>query len=118
MNVVADALSRKPHLNVITTLTASLADNETFEQGYPQDKYFADILQALKYPEQADEKARDCAKHFEWKDKRLYLKNGNRLAIPANRRLRTHILQENYDIGIAGHLGISKTIDVVMRNFY
>ena len=33
-NIVADALSRKPHLNAITTLTTILVDDQTFEQGY------------------------------------------------------------------------------------
>ena len=33
-NIVADALSRKPHLNAITTLTTTLVDNQIFEQGY------------------------------------------------------------------------------------
>ena len=46
-NIVADALSRKPHLNAITILTTTLADNQTFEQGYQQDKYFAQILDTL-----------------------------------------------------------------------
>jgi hypothetical protein len=40
------------------------------------------------------------------------------LAISINRRLCTHILQENHNIEIARHLGISKTIEVVMRKFY
>ena len=65
---MADALSRKPHLNAITTLTTTLADDKTFEQGYQQDKYFVQILETLQYPEQADKKAKAKAKHFEWKD--------------------------------------------------
>jgi hypothetical protein len=117
-NIVADALSRKPHLNAITTLTTTLADDQTFEQGYQQDKYFVQILETLQYPEQADEKAKAKAKHFEWKDKRIYLRTGHRLAIPSDKRLRTHILREHHDIDIAGHLGIDKTTEAIMRNFY
>ena len=72
-NIVANALSRKPHLNVITTLTTTLADDQTFEQGYQQDKYFAQILETLQNPEQANKKAKAKAKHFVWENKRIYL---------------------------------------------
>ena len=49
-NVVADALSRQPHLAAITTLTTRLADDQTFEEGYQKDKYFAPILETLQTP--------------------------------------------------------------------
>ena len=72
-NVVADALSRKQHLNAITTLTTTLADDQAFKQGYQQDKYFAQILETLQHPDQSDEKSRARAKHFEWTNQHIYL---------------------------------------------
>ena len=117
-NIVADTLSRKPHLNAITTLTTTLADDQTFEQGYQQDKYFAQILETLQNPEQANEKTKAKAKHFVWENKRIYLRTGHRLTFSADKRLHIYILQEHHDIDIAGHLGIDKTTEAIMRNFY
>jgi hypothetical protein len=117
-NVVADALSRKPQINSMTTLTATLADDETFEQGYEHDKYFAQILETLQHPDQSNEKSRARAKNFEWTNQRIYLKEGHRLAVPNDKRLKTHILREHHDIDTAGHLGIDKTTEAIMRNFY
>ena len=51
----------------------TLADDQTFEQDYQQDKYFIQILGTLQNPEQANEKAKAKAKHFEWKNKYIYL---------------------------------------------
>ena len=93
-------------------------DNQTFEQGYQQDKYFAQILETLQNPKQANEKAKAKAKHFVWENKRIYLRTGHQLAVPADKRLHTHILQEHYNIDITGHLGIDKTTEAIMRNFY
>ena len=117
-NVVADALSRQPHLAAITTLTTRLADDQTFEEGYKKDKYFAPILETLQNPEEADEKEKAQARNFEWKDNRIYLKRDQRLAIPQDKQLRTHILMEHHDIEIAGHLGMDKTIEAITRNYY
>ena len=117
-NIAADALSRKLYLNAMVTLITTLTDDQVFEQGYQQDKYFVQILDTLQHPEQASEKAKAHVKNFEWKNNRIYLKQGNRLAIPDDKRLRTHILQEHHDIDTAGHLGIDKTTEAVMRNFY
>jgi len=40
------------------------------------------------------------------------------MAIPSDRQIRTHILHEHHDTDISGHLGIDKTIEAIMRNFY
>ena len=113
-NVVADALSRKPQINSMTTLTTTLVDDETFEQGYEQNKYFAQILETLQHPDQSNEKSRARAKNFEWTNQRIYLKEGHRLVVSNNKRLKTHILQKHHDIDIAGHLGINKTTEAIM----
>src|SRR5271163_1905019 len=58
------------------------------------------------------------AKHFELQGNRIYLKEGNRMAILKDKRLRTQILQEHHDINISGHLGIDKTYKSLRRNYY
>ena len=65
MNIVADALSRQPHLNSITTIATTLMDNDDLKQAYQTDNYFGPILDTLQNPNQADEKQKTCAKHFE-----------------------------------------------------
>jgi hypothetical protein len=118
-NVVADALSRQPHLNAITsTMTTSLIDDDKLEKAYQADKYFGPILSALRNPDQIDEKQKNRAKYFELQGKSLYLKDTQRMAIPSDRQIRTHILHEHHDTDISGHLGVDKTIEAIMRNFY
>src|SRR5271170_6838263 len=112
-NVVADALSRQSHLAIIFTLTTHLTDDQTFEEGYQKDKYFAPILETLQHPDDANEKEKAQARNFELKNDRIYLKKDQRLAIPFNKQLRIHILREHHDIEIAGHLGIDKTIEAI-----
>ena len=59
-NVVADALSRQPHLVTIITLTTQLDNN--LEDKYLEDPYFSDIWESLHHPDQVPEKqlARDA----------------------------------------------------------
>src|SRR5271163_2641241 len=117
-NVIADAFSRQSHLAAISTLTTHLADDQTFEEGYQKDRYFAPILEILQHPDDADEKEKAQARNFELRNNRIYLKKDQRLAIPFNKQLRTHILREHHDIEIAGHLGIDKTIEAATRFYY
>ena len=55
-NVVADALSRQPHLATITVLATKLADDQAFEEGYTKDEYFVSVLVTLREPATATEK--------------------------------------------------------------
>ena len=87
-NVVADALSRQPHLANITTLVTYL-DDERLEKGYLQDKYFAYIFEILKNKETSDKKQQARASHYDVRNKKLYLKEGQQLAIPKDKELRT-----------------------------
>ena len=48
----------------------------------------------------------------------IYLKDGQRLAIPKDKALQTQLLEEHHDIKISGHLGIDKTYDALRRNYY
>ena len=75
-------------------------------------------METLQHPDQSDKKSRARAKHFKWTNQRIYLREGHRLAIPNDKRVKTHILSEHHDIDTAGHLGIDKTTEAIMRNFY
>src|SRR6185369_5885441 len=57
-------------------------------------------------------------KYFEFRNDAIYLKEGNRMAIPSSKQLQTLLLQEHHDINTAGHLGIDKTYESISRNFY
>ncbi len=116
-NVVADALSRQPHLANITTLVTYL-DDERLEKGYLQDKYFAYIFEILKNKETSDKKQQARASHYELRNNKLYLKEGQQLAIPKDKELRTRLLQEYHDIPIAGHLGIDKTYEAIRQDYF
>lgn len=116
-NVVADALSRPPHLANITTLSTYLT-NKNLEKGYYQDKYFSFIFETLKNPEKSDAKQQARASHYELRDNKLYLKEGQRLAIPKDKELRTRLLYEYHDIPITGHLGIDKTYEAIRRDYF
>jgi len=74
MNKVADALSRQPHLNAMTTITAILMNDDTLKQSYHTDNYFGPILDTLRNPDQANEKQKAHAKYFEIQQECLYLK--------------------------------------------
>ena len=117
-NVVADTLSRQPHLATITVLVTKLADDQAFEEGYTKDEYFASVLATLRKPATATEKQQARIRNFELCHDRIYLKRDQRLAILASKPLRSHILREHHDINIAGHPGIDKTLDAIMRLYY
>src|SRR5271170_7532125 len=73
-NVVADTLSRQSHLAAISTLTTHLADDQTFEEGYQKDRYFAPILETPQHLDDTNEKEKVQARNFELKNNRIYLK--------------------------------------------
>ena len=117
-DVVADALSCLPSLANISIVTTQLDDKLNWRQAYIEDSYFGPIWNILNKLENSDVKQQERAKHFELQNNRIYLRDGMRLAIPFNKALRTAILKEHHDAKIAGHLGIDKTCESIMRNFY
>ena len=42
---------------------------------------------------------------------------GDQIAVPADARLRQHIIREAHDTASAGHFDYSKTLQAVQRNF-
>ena len=88
-NVVADALSRIPSINNLSAISLDLEDLTSL---YEKDSYFSPIWDTLLNPEDASEKQLARAKHFKLQDNRIYLKEGERLAIPQDKALRTSLL--------------------------
>jgi len=117
-NIVADALSRRIHLSNVNVISTQLTDPKFLEQEYLKDNYFAPLFEVFKGNQSDDPKSIARIKHFELRNNIIYLKEGNRMAIPSNKQLRTLILQEHHDINTAGHLGIDKTYESISRSFY
>ena len=57
-----------------------------------------------------------CEPPFRMEGKPIF--RGDQIYIPRNKKLITKILKEIHDIPIGGHVGISKTIELVSRKFY
>ena len=109
-NVVADALSR---LNVAECGTSSRVYHREdllrgLEQAYKNEKDTKRILEGL-----------DDQKDFQVvQNKIYYTRNGRmQLYLPAG-KYRDLILQECHDTRYAGHLGVRKTVDLILRDFY
>jgi len=117
-NVVADALSRQTHLTNMTILSTKLANISFLQQEYQKDNYFSPIWNVLNNQETCNPKQQTYIKYFELKDGKIYLKEGQRLAVPANKQIRSQLLQEHHDAKIAGHVGIDKTYAAISRNYY
>ena len=62
-NVVADALSRQPHLAMIAEISISLVDKKTFEKAYQGDKKLAEIWKTLQ-ENNPDKKKQQEAKNY------------------------------------------------------
>ena len=79
INVIAVVLLRIPHLNNIFVLFA--IDLKNLLELYKQDVYFAPILETLQYPQDTIPKKLAKAKHFKYKDNKIYLKKENYMAV-------------------------------------
>ena len=109
-NVVADALSR---LNVADCGTSSRVHNREdllrgLEQAYKNEKETKRILEGL-----GDQK------EFQVIQNKIYFvgKGRRQLYLPAG-QYRDLILQECHDTRYAGHLGVKKTTELILRDFY
>ena len=118
LNVVADALSRRhDHLETLSVLTLSLLTTSVdpllsrFVVAYPADAFVA---------EKRKEILSDSTSPFFFRDEVLCWQDssGPRFYVPAAADLRELIISEHHDIGIAGHLGVNKTLSFLRRQYY
>ena len=125
LNLVADALSRRPDLAedieniVVSELTAvqlSISDSLTnqIKEGYKIDKYFNELVTSL------NNTLNRSTNKFKIIEGLIYLTDNNRhrLCIPDIGNIRLKLLEENHDIPIAGHRGFEKTYNTVARHYW
>lgn len=104
-NVVADALSRRPdhRLCVLTSVSG-------------QSDLLARIREASETV-QGSQEINDLLSSnasYNLENKLLYF--GSRVYVPT--ALRALLIQEHHDVGVGGHLGISKTLNYLRRQFF
>ncbi|CAM6099004.1 unnamed protein product [Calypogeia fissa] len=98
---LADALSRMPTINNISTIQVTDGWWDTLVQAIKEDK---EIQEAI------NDKQVSLVHGVTVKDAKVW--------IPADSSLRTSILSEAHDTPVAGHLGVRKTIDQLQRAYW
>nr|KAJ0226813.1 hypothetical protein LSAT_V11C100043320 [Lactuca sativa] len=103
-NVVADALSRR--YSLLVTLDVRFLGFETLKDHYQSDMDFGDMF--LK-----------CAggPNGEFVIQDGFLFKGNRLCVPKH-AIRELLIREAHGGGLAGHFGITKTLQVLKEHFF
>lgn len=118
-NIVADALSRRPDLRLglmlssISTSTVSsvLSLHQDILSAASSDKIYQKAMQSAR-------RSTKPGRFTIGTDDLLYYQGtqGPRLYIPES--LRDHVMYEAHDSPTAGHLGMDKTLDKLVRRFY
>ena len=108
MNIVPDALSRRPDYNLAavyeSSTTIGLPLLDSIRSALPSDPDFGPVLARLNESEQ-------YATHSEYRmeNNLLFLREGDRMCIPDVSEVRTTLLQEVHDSILSGHPGLDKT---------
>ena len=119
-NVVADALSRRNDhelpiepslsLNNIETLTQVQPDKQLLDQIRTAYEIDSECKQILVNPETTPK--------YTVRDDGLIITNDNRILVPNDLTIKTHILNACHDEITAAHIGVTKTIELISRTFY
>ncbi|GMF20308.1 unnamed protein product [Phytophthora fragariaefolia] len=137
LNVVADALSRRPDyavhktdanaIGVVRTSTPSSSLLDDVKSAYAND---ADAKQLLNYfAEPSDKSRQKLAKHHRARVHRYRVHNGlllysavddnaDRVVVPDGHELKLRIAYEYHDAPTSGHPGREKTYLLLTRDFY
>uniref|UniRef100_H3H3Q1 Integrase catalytic domain-containing protein n=1 Tax=Phytophthora ramorum TaxID=164328 RepID=H3H3Q1_PHYRM len=137
LNVVADALSRRPDyvvqeadanaVGVVRTTTPSSSLLDEVKAAYAHD---ADAKQLLEYFSTPSDKSRQkLAKHLRARVHRYRVHNGllvysavddnaDRIVVPDDHELKLKITYEYHDAPTSGHPGREKTYLLLTRDFY
>ena len=98
-NILADGLSRRvDHLNTITIVTRSALAKK--------------IREASKTAISTQKFSKDY--HIE----KGIIYHRTQIYIPEDKHLRVEILQENHDHTYSGHLGVDKTYNLILKDYY
>ena len=122
-NIVADALSRKPQLNVIdSTLIPENVKIKLIEE-YRNDEPVNEIYNTLKNDKPPPEKEEFKYKHYKIHDNLLVYSNipdsvdDERIVVPKG-EIRKKLIYDYHDTPISGHLGYHRTYELMHRHFY
>jgi hypothetical protein len=118
LNVVADALSRRPDLKV-NSISQIKPQNEMMTQiseSLEKDEDFGQILRTFRHPNEPYSIPPSYLRRFSSRDNLLYY-DDTRLCIPKG-PLRAQLLREEHDAVIAGHQGVERTYDRMHRHYY
>ena len=121
LNVVADALSRRPdHQQATTTSDEPVACSAMHSSSLQVSD---ELLKRIKTAYAADTTCQDILAnprqyhtHFIVKDELIYC--GQQLYVPPDKEIRAQLLQEAHDVPVSGHVGTAKTIDLLSRSYY
>lgn len=106
-NKAADALSRRPHLLMVSSV--NIVEFDSLKQQYSTDKDFSAVWSKLTNGLDAVPNA------FSIKDGFLF--HGTQLCIPCG-SFREFIISELHGGGLAGHFGFDKTFAIVSDRFF
>ena len=122
-NIVADALSRKPQINVLNLQAIDSNVKDKLIMELKKDINFRDIYNKLINKEKIDEKDEFKYKHYKIKDNILTYsviendEDEERICIP-NGEIKSKILNDYHNSVVAGHMGHLRTYEVIHRHFY
>src|SRR3954470_24330625 len=118
-NIVADAISRRPDLQVsaVSTLSPPAELEDQIKQQLPQDPDFGPILSTLQGTPVTPSVPSSLLKHYSLSAHKLLMYDHDRLCIPRG-PLRAQILHDHHDAPIAGHPGIERTFESLHRICY
>jgi hypothetical protein len=119
LNVVADAISRRPDLQLNTVFYVITDPNlsKQIQQTIESDQEFQPILYTLKGLSVEKPVPASLLRHYSLNEEGLLLYDHQRICIPKG-PLRAQILHDHHDTPIAGHQGIERTYATLHDQFY
>ena len=112
-NVVADALSRRPAVCLLSASTSVPEDlPKDIATACQQDALYLDLRVKAQRGEQTP--------GYQFEGDTLYANANGTLKryVPADNKLRSRILREFHDAPTAGHPGVARTLELVARHYY
>ena len=116
-NVVADALSRRSDYELDDSEAAARQAVNAVSH-LRVSSLEADIKQACDEDADCQSILKQCRVPYAIREGLIYCNNQDRVYIPNNKQLKTRILREIHDAPTGGHVGVTKTTELVKRQFY
>ena len=131
LNVVADALSRRNDLSQLdivenkrsSMIHSSKVVHELSSMNESSMSVFSEIMSRVKAAYSSDEKCRDIIMnprqyHNQYKVRDGMIFCNQQLYIPNDTSIKSQLLHEAHDVPVSGHVGITRTIDLLTRLYY